>query len=148
MFVLTEWKPCRGRNVVIHCTSHSWKSHVFQYLFHPTCTVLQPECPECPPTLFIYSILKIDLENRCSRIFSPINLSNTFSHLYKRMRPSVRPSSWSWIWKKAFLGWFWPKNIRNIKLCHQKDDSETSTRSNRQNASVVWKTLSDLFLRV
>ena len=55
---------------------------------------------------------------------------------------SVRPSHTSWISEK--WAHFEQNSIRNMKLCHLKDNSETSTRANRQNASVV-RTLFDLF---
>ena len=51
--------------------------------------------------------------------------------------------SMSWIFAK----WaeFEQKGIGNMKLCHLKHNSETSTRADRQNASVV-RTLFDLFI--
>ena len=73
---------------------------------------------------------------------------DAFSHLYKRVcpsvrpsvgpsvGPSVRPSHTSWISEK----WadFEQNSVRNMRLCHLKDNSETSTLADRQNASVVW----------
>ena len=58
------------------------------------------------------------------------------------VRRSVRPSHMSWISEK----WadFEQNSVRNIRLCHLKDNSETSTLADRQNASVVW-TLFNLF---
>ena len=81
---------------------------------------------------------------------------DAFSHLYKRVcpsvgpsvrpsvGPSVRPSHTSWISEK----WaeFEQNSIRNKKVCHLKGDSKTSTRAIRQNASVV-RTPFDLFVR-
>ena len=57
--------------------------------------------------------------------------------------PSVRPSHTSWISEK----WadFEQNSVRNMRLCHLKDNSETSTLADRQNASVVW-TLFNLFV--
>ena len=60
--------------------------------------------------------------------------------------PLVRQSHMSWIFKK----WdFWAEieqnSLRNMKHCYLKDDSETSTLADPQNASYVW-TLSDLLL--
>ena len=55
---------------------------------------------------------------------------------------SVRPSHTSWISEKWAK--FEQNSIRNMKVRHLKDDSKTSTRTVRQNASVV-RTLFDLF---
>ena len=60
----------------------------------------------------------------------------------RSVRPSVRPLHTSWI--SAKWAEFEQNSIRKIKLCHLKDNSETSTLADRQNASDVW-TLSDLF---
>ena len=66
------------------------------------------------------------------------------------VRPSVRPSVRRSI-RRSHTSWNFEKwaefeqnSIRNIKLCHLKDDSKTSTRAVNQNASVV-RTLFDLF---
>jgi len=58
--------------------------------------------------------------------------------------PSVRPSHTSWISEK----WadFEQNSVRNMKLCHWKDNSEASTLADRQDASVVW-TLFNLFFQ-
>ena len=72
---------------------------------------------------------------------------DAFSHLYKRVwpsvRPSVRPLHTSWIFEK--FAKFEQNSIRNKKVCHLEDDSKTSTRAGSQNASVV-RTLFDLFI--
>ena len=81
------------------------------------------------------------------------NFLDAISHFFKRVFPSVRPSvrrsvrlsvgrsHMSWISNK----WaeFEQHSIRNMRICHKKDDSKTSTRAVRQNASVV-QTLFDL----
>ena len=75
---------------------------------------------------------------------------DAFSHLYKRVCPSVgpsvgrsvRPSHTSWISEKGAE--FEQNSIRNKKVCHLKDDSKTSTQAVSENASIV-RTLFDLF---
>ena len=75
---------------------------------------------------------------------------DAFSHLYKRVCPTVRPSvrpSVCRLVRVEFLGNGLNLyiSIGNMKLCHLQDNSETSTRADRQNASVV-RTLFDLFM--
>ena len=52
------------------------------------------------------------------------------------VRRSVHRSQTSWI--SANWVEFEQNSIRNMKLYHQKENSEKSTRADRQNASVVW----------
>ena len=67
---------------------------------------------------------------------------DSFSHLYKRACPSVRPSvrlsRTSWIsenWTEFEQN---STTTRDMNLRHIKDNSETSMRADRQNASDVW----------
>jgi len=78
-------------------------------------------------------------------------LLDAFSHLYKRVSPSVgrsvrRSVGRSVTHKLNFEKWaeFEQNSMRNKKVCHLEDDSKTSTRAVSQNASVV-RTLFDLF---
>ena len=64
----------------------------------------------------------------------------------RSVRPSFRRSHTSWISEKYDISTkIEPNSTKNIKLCHLKDNSETSTRADRQNAFDVW-TPSDLFI--
>ena len=80
---------------------------------------------------------------------------DALSHLYKRVCPfvgrsvrlSVRLSVTHKLnfWKSNDLTKIEQNSTKNMKLFHLKDNSETSTQADRQNASDVW-TPSDLFL--
>ena len=84
--------------------------------------------------------------------FLLLDFLDAFSHLYRRVCPSVgqsiRPSVGRSVHHTRVE---FPRNELNFNKivsgtwkCHLKDYSETSTRVDRQNASVVW-TLSSLF---
>ena len=95
----------------------------------------------------VFTILKFRAKNPFSKAAKENKyflFLDAFSHLYKRVCPSVRPSvRWSVgpsvthelnFWE---MGEIEQNSIRNKKVCHLKDDSKTSTRAVRQRTHLL-----------
>ena len=88
---------------------------------------MDPRCrAKISDLISIWTEFKMFFKNYGNNQFVTINFLDAFWHLYKRVCPSVRPSSTSW--NSEERAEFERNSTGNMELCHLKEDSETNTR--------------------